>query len=127
MRRCVHATVFAVAISAPVLAGGLMDHSVVSVLGKTGSNCSSSCTVGGAAAGSPGQGGHVVNPNGFSFTESGTIPVVTSGPGYPVVGGTGHDAQVAPLRPGTLSGNFNSLPTPSSKGHCTGVAVGFCS
>jgi hypothetical protein len=116
-------------MSAPVLAGALMDHSVVSVLGAPGTGgCSSSCSVGGAAPGSPGQGGHVASTKGDGFTESGTIPVVTSGPGYKFKGGTGHLAEPPGAgTTGTISGNFNSYPTPSSKGRCTGAAAGYCS
>src|SRR6188474_625053 len=57
MRKFAYAAVFATAISAPVLAGALMDHSAVSVLGEP---CSSSCLKGGADPANPGnaQGGH---------------------------------------------------------------------
>jgi hypothetical protein len=80
-----------------------MDHSVASVLGARG-GCSSNCTVGGTAPGSPGQGGHVASTKGTGFTESGTIPVVTSGPGYKFKGGTGHLADPTGTISGLLSG-----------------------
>lgn len=129
MRKFAHAAVLAVAISAPVLAGGLMDHSVVSVLGAPGiGGCSSGCGVGGAtnpATGQPGngavnsggaaQGGHTAGTNPFTGapqTQSGTLEVtgVGSGTGRQAVGGS---------NPGTASGNFTG-GIPTSKGHCTG-------
>jgi hypothetical protein len=119
MRSFVHAAVFAVAISAPALAGALMDHSAVSVLGAPGSGCSSSCDVGGAAPGSPAQGGHLNNdPTLGSGSASGTLAV----PGGQT---TGHINQTAPDPVATVSGNFNTIP--SSKGHCTGAGSSLCS
>jgi len=60
MRRFASAAVFAVALSAPVVAGALIDHSVASVLGApgNGANCGSgNCSVGGASGGTA-QGQH---------------------------------------------------------------------
>jgi hypothetical protein len=125
MRRFAHAAVFAVAISAPILAGALMDHSVVSVLGAPGTGpCKSSCNVGGAAYPSPAQGGHTTGTGccGTPLTVSGTMAVNgTVGPssgqntGRTAVGGTS---------PATISGNFtNGVP---GKGHCTGFLMSLC-
>ena len=128
MRRFVHAAVFAVAISAPVLTGAPMDHSVVSVLG-TGAKCSSSCTVGGTPGGNgatqsggAAQGGHLVDSLG---SASGTIPVV-AGPSRIFQGGTGRN-NITIGSGSSVSGNFNSYPVPSSKGHCTGGFLSLCS
>jgi hypothetical protein len=118
MGRFAHAAVFAVAISAPVLAGALIDHSVVSVLGApTGGTgpCKSICQVGGAnepalgtgnggtSSGGQAQGG-IVTASGF--TAAGTIPVT---------GGQTTGREVLTGR--TFSGNFTNLSAP--KGHCT--------
>jgi hypothetical protein len=122
MHKFTHAAVLAVAISAPVLAGALMDHSVASAAPGTGGGCSSSCSVGGAAYPSPGQGGHTTGTGccGTPLTESGTLAVTgfPSGSGRVAVGGT---------LPGTASGNFTG-GIPTSKGHCTGqfIAGGVC-
>ncbi len=103
-----------------------MDHSVASVLGAPDSNCSSSCQVGGAAPGSPAQGGHyVATSDGGVITASGTIPVVNPPGSEGLVGGTGHVTQTAPFPVATISGNFNTIP--SSKGRCTGAATDLCS
>jgi hypothetical protein len=100
MRKFAHA-----AVSAPVLAGGLMDHSVVSVMGAPGSPgpnpgpCSSTCNVGGTGnggvnSGGNAEGGHQVFPNlltqtkqsntgtfgGSGSTGSGTGRVAIAGP-----------------------------------------------
>jgi hypothetical protein len=119
MRKFAYAAFFATAISAPALAGALMDHSAVSVLGAPG-GCSSTCTVGGADPANPGraQGGHfaIDNPP-IAGSASGTFAV----PGGQT---TGHVNQTAPT-PGTVSGNFNEVP--SSKGHCTGIGSFACS
>ena len=118
MRRFFHAAVFAVAMSAPVLAGVLIDHSQVSVLGAP-RGCSSSCNVGGAtggqgstSSGGRAEGGHingVINPM-TTGSISGTL--ATGGPTSP---GTGHLVVTAPVT-GTASGNFTTLP---GNGHCT--------
>jgi hypothetical protein len=81
MRKFVYAAVFATAISAPALAGALMDHSAVSVLGAPG-GCSSSCTVGGADPDNPGnaQGGHFASTNAAGFTQTGSGTVGTGRP-----------------------------------------------
>jgi hypothetical protein len=120
MRRFTHAAVLAVALSAPVLTGALMDHSVVSVLGAPG-GCSSSCDVGGAtggkgstSSGGQAEGGHIngaINPM-TTGSISGTL--ATGGPTSP---GTGHLVVTAPVT-GTASGNFTTLP---GNGHCTGA------
>jgi hypothetical protein len=123
MRKFAHAAVLAVAISAPVLTGALMDHSVVSVLGAPGNGgCTSGC--GGANPNNPGnaQGGHSVSNFGFGpQTASGTLAVTGFG------SGTGHYTVGGPF-PGTASGNFTSgLNTPpTAKGHCTGQFSGGC-
>jgi hypothetical protein len=119
MRRFAHAAIVAVAISAPVLTGVLMDHSVVSVLGS----CKTSCTVGGADPNNPGnaQGGRsalTVTVGGvtLSGSASGTLAV----PGGQQ---TGHTVGINPINPaanGTASGNFTDPNNP--KGHCTGGA-----
>jgi hypothetical protein len=109
MRKFSYAAVFAVAISAPAVAGAaLMDHSVLSVLGAPDGGCSSSCFVGGADPNNPGEaeGGHAANS---LFNGSGTIAI----PGGQQ---TGH-IEIASIFPGTGSGNFTTLPP---KGHCTG-------
>jgi hypothetical protein len=125
MHKFTHAAVFAVAISAPVLAGALMDHSVVSVLGSPGGGCSSTCNVGGSAPGSPAQGGHtkISEPGMGSASMSGTDAAG---------GSTGRLALNNPtLPPSSASGNFTSVTagTGPGKGHCTGLfsAAGFCS
>lgn len=119
MRKFAHAAVLAVAMSAPVLAGALMDHSVVSVLGAPGNGCSSSCSVGGAAYPSPAQGGHTTGTGccGQPLTVSGTMAVNgTVGPSS----GQNTGRTVTPTE--GLSGNFtNGFP---GNGHCTGVFVG---
>jgi hypothetical protein len=99
-------------------------------------DCSSGC--GGANPDNPGnaQGGRITTSNPKVGTEgsvSGTFAV----PGGQT---TGHVAQTSTFgdasNMGTASGNFNSLtppipgppPTPSSKGHCSGLAFqSFCS
>jgi hypothetical protein len=122
MHRFVHAAVFAVAISAPVLGGALMDQSVVSVLGKPAGTgpCSSSCTVGGAQSGSPAAGGYV--NTGAGGPVSGTLPVGTSS----TAASAGRTSDNPPGdNSSTASGNFNTIPI---KGHCTGAnAKIFCS
>ena len=120
MRRLVHAAVFAVAISAPVLAGALVDQSVVSVLGAPG-GCSSNCLVGGAAPGSPAQGGHssfTADLPFLGYKKSGTIGIFTS-PNF-----AGHAVQTG-SNPGTQSGNFTNPANPH--GHCTGSLLSQCS
>ena len=126
MRRFAHATVLAMAISAPALAGVLMNHSPVSVLGAPG-GCSSNCAVGAVTSpsGTVGQGAvssagqaqggrrvesYPLNPN-LDVKQSGT---------FAVRGDTeaGHNDTDR----GTLSGNFTSIP---GKGHCTG-SIGAC-
>ena len=122
MRRFAHAAVLAVAISAPVLAGALVDHSVVSVLGKTGGGCSSNCSVGGAAPGSSAQGGHrlITTDNGLASRSSSGTGAVPGGQT------TGHSTEtIRGNTVGTASGNFDTVP--SSKGHCTGVLSRACS
>ena len=118
MHKFAHAAVFAVAISAPVLAGALMDHSVVSVLGSPGTGCSSSCNVGGSAPGSPAQGGHTkISVSGMgSASMSGTAAAG---------GSTGRIVINNPtFATGSASGNFTTVP---GKGHCTGALTGLCS
>jgi hypothetical protein len=121
VRRVAHAAaVLAVAISAPVLAGAMIDYSVVSVLGQP---CSGSCQVGGANLSNPGQaqGGHEA-----LSSKSPSSTNVASGTSA-VVGGrsTGHVTETTPAGSGTASGNFNTIP--SAKGHCTGILTGSCS
>jgi hypothetical protein len=122
MRTFAQAAVLAVAISAPVLTGGLVDPSVVSVLGKSG-GCSSNCAVGGAGNGGASsngaaQGGHTktTQPGMGSASMSGTA----------AVGGT--TGRIAINNPtfaiGSASGNFTTVP---GKGHCTGALTGLCS
>src|SRR5258705_5281837 len=121
MRSFVHAAVFALEISAPVLAGALMDNSVASLLGATDSGCSSSCSVGSADPDNPGnaQGGHSVNTFAPGITVSG------GGGGVPGAFGPGHITVTEPFPPGTSSGNFTTVP--SSKGRCTGSLSAACS
>src|SRR5690242_8278606 len=129
MRKVVHAAVFAMGISAPALAGVLMDHSVVSVLGEPSGGtgpCSSNCTVGGSIydgggngeinSGGKAQGGYkkfTGEPGTFTFT--GTLPA--NGGRF----GTGHSVD---LNGDTISGNFNTFP---GTGHCTGARANLCS
>ena len=113
MRRFAHSAVLAAAISAPVLAGALMDHSVVSVLGAPGSGakCSSSCSVGGAGNGGTSSGGaaeggyvNIVHSHGgLDETTSGTLAVG---------GTTGRFSTPS----GAQSGN-----SAKGVGHCTGL------
>jgi hypothetical protein len=120
MRKFAYAALFATAISAPALAGALMDDSAVSVLGAPG-GCSSSCTVGGADPDNPGQaqGGHFAVDTPFTAgSASGTLAVQDG------QNTRGHINQTVPT-PGTVSGNFDEIP--SSKGHCTGAGSGLCS
>jgi hypothetical protein len=118
----VHAAVFVVAMSAPVLAGAMMDHSVVSVMGQPDTGgCSSNCSVGGAPGGTAegaAQGGYT-NLNDFGVSTS------TAGTGA-VLGGpsTGHSVITAPIT-GSASGNFNAFPEPGH-GHCTGAGSVLC-
>ena len=116
MRRFAHAAVLAVAISAPVLTGALMDHSVVSVLGAPG-GCSSSCTVGGAAPGSPAQGGHrnIMTFGGGAQTQSGTVAVPFGQQSTGRIATTNSSGQIV----GSHSGNFKK-----GTGHCTGLTDG---
>ena len=118
-RRFAQAAVVAAAISAPVFAGAMIDHSVVSVLGKPSGTgpCSSNCQVGGlgsgAASGAPG--GHQIasGPAGTA-SISGTAT-------------TGRIVSTVPGVAGSASGNFtNGFP---GKGHCTGLysEIGACS
>jgi hypothetical protein len=135
MRAFVRSTIFAIAMSAPVLAGALMDHSAVSVLGAPAGGtgpCNTQCHVGGAATGNGGvnsggaaNGGHIIVPgrNGLgSSSASGT---------FAVSGGqqTGHVVQnpTNPNETGTVSGNFTDPSNPH--GHCTGGAgvIAMCS
>jgi hypothetical protein len=121
MRKFAHAAILAVAISAPVLAGGLMDHPVVSVLGAPGSGgCSSGCGGagnGGVNSNGKAQGGHTTFTNQFgSVTESGTVAV--HGPLGPSSGQNTGRTAVGGSNPGTISGNATA-GTPV-KGHCTG-------
>jgi hypothetical protein len=142
MRKFAHAAELAVAISAPVLAGALMDHSVVSVLGAPGNGCSGTCSVGGAPNPATGglpsngntrtQGGHTTEPNvlGTPQTASGTLALTSSGTGHLTQGGS-RPPPGTPGNPGTLtgtlSGNLTAGPW-AGKGHCTGrfLVQGFC-
>jgi hypothetical protein len=122
MRKFAYTAVFATAISAPALAGALLDYSAVSVLGAppgSAGPCSSSCTVGGANLSNPGQGGHQTRtiPGFATLSESGSGAV----PGGQEAGHTTLD--VAPTTDfpdgfsGSASGNFTNRMNP--KGHCT--------
>jgi hypothetical protein len=128
MRKFAHAAVLAVAISAPVLTGALMDHSVVTVLGAPGSPgpnpspCSSGCSVGGvypAPTYGTAQGGHsTIGCCGQPYSISGTMAVngfMGPNPNGPndghLVSGSGPSLQ-------TVSGNFSSG---TLKGRCTGL------
>ena len=124
MRRFAHAAVFAVAISAPVLAGALVDHSVVSVLGApsgAGAKCGSGpCNVGGVSSGpssgAPGAHDVFITPP-ESFTASGQVSTSAG----PVVINKGHLTLTgAAVTPEIYSGNFET-----GKGHCTqnGITV----
>jgi hypothetical protein len=117
MRRFAQAAVVAAAISAPVFAGAMIDHSVVSVLGKPGGGCSSTCNVGGAAPGSPAQGGHskISQPGMGSSTMSGTDAVG---------GTTGRIAINNSPIVGTASASGNYKPP--LKGHCMGYLTVLC-
>jgi hypothetical protein len=120
MRWPAHATVFALALSTPVLAGVMVDHCVVSVLGAPG-GCSSNCAVGGANPSNPGQahGGYqngqveLGPPDHVGRTGSlaGTIAVFPGATGREVL-------TTGPGSPGTASGNFTNPNSPH--GHCTG-------
>jgi hypothetical protein len=143
MRRFAQAAVAAFALSGPVLAGVLVDHSVVSVLGKPSGGtgpCSSSCIVGGADLNGAGQGngaansggaaagGHIKQPFSGSAdgtqTGSGTLTDFNPGPGTPVAGHYVIDTP-DPAGDGTASGNFTDPSNP--KGHCTGSLASRCS
>ena len=115
MRKFACAAVMAAARSAPVLAGALMDHSAVSVLGAPGTGpCSSECFVGGTDGGTPGRGGHYASPqelDGSTLTGSGTIAVQggqTAGR-VAAIDSMGHIVTA-------VSGNASKPGT----GHCTG-------
>ena len=121
MRRFVHATAFAVLLSAPVLTGALMDHSVVSVLGapNTSGPCSGNCSVGGSALGGNGfensdgkaEGGHLIHTFGGmagTLTQSGTVATSDGATGRQVQIGRGGQVLT------TQTGNF-----PKDNGHCT--------
>ena len=109
MRRFAHAAVFVVALSAPILAAALQDHSEFSVLGAPGGGCSSTCSVGGADPSNPGQppGRHIREAD-PGFTQSGTP-------------GTGRITVETLFGPGTQSGNH-----PKGVGHCTGFLSASC-
>jgi hypothetical protein len=118
MRRFVQAAVVAAAISAPVFAGALMDHSVVSVLGQpTGGKCSSNCSVGGlgsgASSGAPGGHMKMSAPGVGSASISGTAS-------------TGRIVSTVPGIAGSASGNFTN-GIGAGKGHCTGFLTPLCS
>ena len=103
-------------MSGPVLAGALMDHSVLLVLGAPG-GCSSSCSVGGAgnggiSSGGQAQGGHIKGVINSFATGSLSGTLATGDPASP---GTGHLVATTPVT-GTTSGNFRTLP---GNGHCT--------
>jgi opacity protein-like surface antigen len=106
VRKFACAAVLAAAISAPVLAGALVDHSAVSVLGAPG-GCSSSCSHGAFDTNNPGQahGGYQKAPpdelTGVGFSQAGT-----PGTGRITLNGT---------TTGTQSGNYRK-----QAGHCTG-------
>jgi hypothetical protein len=116
MRRFARAAV--VCAGAPLLAVGIVGAPVV--WAAPGSNCSSSCTVGGADPNNPGnaKGGHLTGPVSpplvGDVTESGTL----------AAGGAQGHLVVAPdgsFVPGTASGNFAMTPV---RGHCTGDIAG---
>src|ERR1700742_4190074 len=96
MRRFANTTIVALAISAPVLTGVLVDHSAVSLLGAPG-GCSSNCSRGGADPGTaqgPASGGH------FNITEFGGLFNISSS-GTNVAGGDKQTGRTA----GDIFGN----------------------
>jgi hypothetical protein len=112
MRKFAYATVLAIALSAPVFTGALMDHSMVSVLGgppHSPGPCNRSCDVGGAGNGGivgAAEGGYVNivhSHGGLDETTSGTL----------AVGGT---AGRFSTPSGAQSGNSTQ-----GAGHCTGL------
>src|SRR5262249_1607446 len=124
--------IFAAAISAPVLTGALMDHSVVSVQGAPGSGggCGGlTCSVGGQGQGGvqsgQAQGGHAKTATGFgngasvSGTFAGVYQTLSRGPSLALTGTGRRTAFHQPTGEilGSQSGNFTTIP---GNGHCTG-------
>ena len=131
MPKFARAALLAMAMSAPVLAGAFMDHSVVSVLGApdTGGGCSSNCSVGGSKydgggtgeinSGGKAEGGYknYTGEGGSTFRFTGTIPANggRSGSGHGEINAP--ESGVAGVV-GTFSGNTTRRPW---SGHCTGI------
>jgi hypothetical protein len=117
MRKFAYAAVFATAISAPVLAGALMDHSAVSVLGAP---CSNPCAKGGANPANPGnaQGGHsvITVPPPVGGTNSTTVTLSGT---QAVPGGQASGRRVSDSNNDALDSSQSGNAT-KGNGHCTG-------
>jgi hypothetical protein len=121
MRRFAHAAVLAVSMSAPILAGALVDHSVLSVLGAP---CSVNCGVGGAPGGMGGRSSDEQAQGGLAVGTNKIPPETAVASGTSAVPGgqsTGHVTETTPSGSSTFSGNFTTVP----HGHCTqnGITV----
>jgi hypothetical protein len=123
MRKFAYAAVFAAAISTPALAGALIAHSAISVLGAP---CTGDCSVGGAPGGNGAVNSDGKAQGGRQTINAGPLGTVTQSGSGTVQGGqqAGHASITGPLVNGSISGNFTDSTNP--KGHCTGDFADAC-